>query len=191
MSWMPRYLGALTVLLLLGMVLTRVALLKRRGITAMKFGEIDRTDFLIPPFAFFYFYLIFANAFDWPTVSRAQFFHAPWVAWAGVLLCATGLLVLCLSLISFGASFRVGIDADRPDALVTSGIFAVTRNPMYVAFAFVLLGEFLIAPSWILLIYLFAGIALFHRQVLREEAYLRTHYGQEYQAYSQRVGRYL
>jgi protein-S-isoprenylcysteine O-methyltransferase Ste14 len=188
---MARYLGALTVLLLVGTVLTRVALLKRRGVTAIKFGEIDRTDFLIPPFAFFYFYLIFANALDWPTVSRAQFFHSPWVAWVGVLLCATGLLVLFLSLISFGASFRVGIDTDNPDQLVTSGIFAVTRNPIYVAFGFVLLGEFLIAPSWILLIYLVAGIALFHRQVLREEAYLRMHYGQEYQAYSKRVARYL
>jgi hypothetical protein len=44
---MPRYLGALTIVLLIGMVLTRVALLKRRGISAMKFGEIDRTDFLM------------------------------------------------------------------------------------------------------------------------------------------------
>ncbi len=53
---MPEYLGALTIVLLLGMVLTRVFLLKRQGVRAMKFGTIDKTDFLIPPFAFFYFY---------------------------------------------------------------------------------------------------------------------------------------
>ena len=52
---MPKYFGALTIILLLGMVLTRVFLLKRQGIKAMKFGNIDNTDFLIPPFAFFYF----------------------------------------------------------------------------------------------------------------------------------------
>ena len=48
---MPKYLGALTIVLLLGMVLTRVFLLKGQGIKAMKFGNIDKTDFLIPPFA--------------------------------------------------------------------------------------------------------------------------------------------
>ena len=32
------------------------------GIQAMKFGEIDKKDFLIPPFAFFYFYIVFGAA---------------------------------------------------------------------------------------------------------------------------------
>ena len=53
---MPRYLALLTILLLLAMVLTRLLLLKRQEIAAMKFGETNKTDFLIPPFALFYFY---------------------------------------------------------------------------------------------------------------------------------------
>jgi hypothetical protein len=57
---MPKYLGALTIVLLLGIVLIRVFLLKRQGIKAMKFGSVDKTDFLIPPFALFYFYVLFA-----------------------------------------------------------------------------------------------------------------------------------
>jgi protein-S-isoprenylcysteine O-methyltransferase Ste14 len=184
-------LGALTVVLVFGTVLTRVLLLRTRGIQAMKFGDLDKTDFLIPPFALLYFYLIFANAFAWPTVVHNQLWNVPWLAWIGVVLCATGFLLMLLSLISFGSSFRVGIDTTHPDQLVTSGIFALTRNPMYVAFACVLIGEFLIYPSWILLIYLVAGFSLFHRQVMREEAYLRAHYGAEYVAYSERVRRYL
>jgi hypothetical protein len=73
---MPKYLGALTIVLLLGMVLTRVFLLKRQGVKAMKFGSTDKTDFLIPPFALFYFYVLFAAAFDWASRSpdtRATF----------------------------------------------------------------------------------------------------------------------
>src|ERR1700757_1501795 len=73
---MPKYLGALTIVLLPGMALTRVFLLKRQGIKAMKFGNIDKMDFLIPPFAFFYFYVLFAAAFNWPSVSTRQFFHS-------------------------------------------------------------------------------------------------------------------
>jgi hypothetical protein len=75
---MPKYLGTLTTVLLLGMVLTRVFLLKRQGIKAMKFGNIDKTDFLIPPFAFFYFYVLFAAAFYWPSVSTRTFQARRW-----------------------------------------------------------------------------------------------------------------
>ncbi|MGA7355438.1 MAG: isoprenylcysteine carboxylmethyltransferase family protein [Candidatus Cybelea sp.] len=188
---MLRWFGPLTIVLLFAMVLTRVQLLRSRGTAAMKFGELDKTDFLIPPFAIFYFYVIIAGAFDWPSPVRTSFELPLWVSWLGVLSCAIGLIVMLLALISFGTSFRVGIDVDHPGALVTSGIFAVTRNPIYVAFAFILLGEFLLFPNWVLAFYLIGGIALFHRQVLREEAFLATHYGAEFSAYCKRVRRYL
>jgi protein-S-isoprenylcysteine O-methyltransferase Ste14 len=188
---MPRYLGALTILLVLATVLMRVYMLKKRGVAAMKFGTIDRTDVVIPPFALFYIYLIFADAFRWPTVLHEEFFDSSWVSYIGVLCCAAAVLLIYFSLVSFGKSFRIGIDTDRPDRLVTSGVFAFTRNPMYVAFALMLLGEFLIQPNWIMLAYLLAGVALFHRQVLREETYLAQHYGEAYRAYGKRVRRYL
>ena len=86
---------------------------------------------------------------------------------------------------------RVGIDADRPDRLITDGAFAFSRNPIYVAFATILIGEFLILPNWLTLIYLGGATWLFHRQVRREESYLRGHYGQAYADYCRRVRRYL
>ena len=39
--------------------------------------------------------------------------------------------------------------------------------------------------------YLLAGVVVIHRQVLREEAFLRQHYGDEYAAYCRRVRRYV
>lgn len=56
---MPHYLAALTVILLIGMVLTRVLLINRLGVKAMKFGSIDKKDFLIHllPFLFLYHFL--------------------------------------------------------------------------------------------------------------------------------------
>jgi protein-S-isoprenylcysteine O-methyltransferase Ste14 len=188
---LPGYLGALTIVLLISMVIVRVWMLDQRGIVAMKFGTIDKTDFLIPPFAFLYFYLVFAGAVNWPAFAGKDLFRASSLQWIGVLLCASGLCLMVAGLASFGSSFRVGIDTQHPNALITSGIFAFTRNPIYVAFGSVLLGEFLIQPRWLLLLYLAAGIALFHRQVLREEAYLQEHYGAEFTAYRARVRRYL
>lgn len=193
MGWgaLQRYIAALTLLLLVGMVGGRVLLMRRKGIKAMKFGETDKKDFLIPPFAPFYFYCVFAAAFGFPAVSRQEFFRSGSVSWSGVLLCLAGLVLLFLSLVSFGRSFRVGIDSDQPDKLVTTGVFAFSRNPIYVAFELVLLGQFLVFSNWILLLYMMAAAWLIQRQISREEGYLRAHYGRQYLEYCDRVRRYL
>lgn len=188
---MPGYLAALALALCPVLVAARLIMLRRSGTDALHFGNIDKKDFLIPPFALIYFYVIFAGAFGWPLVAADRFFNSAPIAWAGVALCFGGLLFVLLSLRAFGTSFRVGIDTDHPDKLVTSGVFAISRNPIYVGFALVLLGQFLVFPTWIPLLYLLAATWLFNRQVLREEAFMREHYGREYAEYCGRVRRYL
>jgi len=184
---MQRYFGALTIMLLLCTVWGRVLLLRRRGIEAMHFGKIDKYDVLIPPSAFFYFYLVFTAAFNWPTVASQRFFESGLVSWVGALCCVAGLIVLFLSLVTFGRSFRIGIDTSQPGKLATTGVFAFSRNPIYVAFLLILLGQFLIFSNPVLLVYMVAAVWLIHRQVLREEEYLRKQYGQEYSEYCSRV----
>jgi hypothetical protein len=44
---MARYFAPLTIVLMLGMVLTRAVLMKKNGIEAMNFGKLDKTDFSI------------------------------------------------------------------------------------------------------------------------------------------------
>lgn len=77
---MPRYLAALTVVLLIDTVAGRAALLRRAGTQAMHFGKLDKTDYLIPPVALFYFYTVFAAAFGWPLVSHQRFFNSALLA---------------------------------------------------------------------------------------------------------------
>lgn len=188
---MQGYFAAATIVVLIGLVLARTAILNRQGVKAMNFGNIDKKDFLIPPFALLYFYMVFSNALGWPAISTHRFFESDVVGWIGVGVCAAGLLLFLAALISFGRSFRVGIDTNTTDKLITSGVFAFSRNPIYVAFWIILLGQFLTFPNWILLVYLGVATWLFHRQVLREEEYLREHYGAEYEEYFRRVRRYL
>jgi protein-S-isoprenylcysteine O-methyltransferase Ste14 len=183
--------AALTILLMLGMVWTRVLMMKKAGTKAVHFGQMDKKDFLIPPFAFFYFYVVFTPALHLPPVSRQAFFHSEAVAWIGAAFCLAGLSLLLLSLVSFGKSFRIGIDQGRPDKLVMTGVFAFTRNPIYVAFGLILVGQFLIQPNGILLLYLGGGFWLFHRQILREESFMKGFYGEEYLSYCRRVRRYF
>ena len=179
-----------TLILLIILVLSRVILLRRMGVKAVRFGEIDKKDFLILPFVLFFFYLVFSSSLNLPKLGF-ELFSNEIVGWFGVTLCILGLILFLSSLISFGKSFRVGLDEDHPSTLVTTGSFAISRNPLYIAFGFVLLGIFLIDSNWILLIYFFAGLWLFNRQVLLEEESLKKIYGEEYMEYFKKVRRYL
>jgi protein-S-isoprenylcysteine O-methyltransferase Ste14 len=172
------------------MVLFRISQLRKMGIKAVKFGEMDKKDFIIPPFALLFLYVILSSAFSLPKLG-AEFFENEIVNWVGVALCILGLLLFFTSLVSFGKSFRVGIDEEKPGALITTGAFAISRNPIYTAFGITLLGIFLIFPNWIILLYLIAGFWLFNRQVLREEESLKKIYGKEYSEYCKKVRRYL
>lgn len=187
---MPKYFGSSSLLLIVGMVIIRVVIMKKQGKAAMKFGKINKSDFIIPPFALFFFYIVFAHSFSLPTIAHTTLFQSAGIEWVGVGFCILGVFTLLWSLISFRNSFRIGIDEKTTDTLITTGIFAISRNPIYLSFALVLIGQFLIFPNWIIAIYLPSALALFHRQVLLEEAFLEKRYGEEFAEYCKRVRRY-
>lgn len=188
---MQKYVAVAVIIILLIMIITRAQMLNKKGIKTLNIGNSDKKDYFIPPFALLYFYLIFANAFDLPTIKNQEIFHSEAVAWAGIFLCFPGLALFFWSLVSFRNSFRIGIDLNQPGKLITTGVFAYSRNPIYVALTIILIGQFLIFPSWILLLYIAAGGLVFHRQVLREEKFLMQQYGKEYIEYCKQVRRYL
>lgn len=188
---MPAYFGVIIIVLFITLVLIRVFGLEKQGIEAMEFGEKDRKDFFIPPFALFYFYLIIAKAFNLPTIGGQELFQSKGLSWVGVSACLIALLFFLWTMISFRKSFRIGLVENTAQGLITTGAFAISRNPTYVSFAIMLIGQFLIYPSWILLLYIFAAMFTFHRQVVKEEKFLTEQYGEEFNAYRKKVRRYL
>ncbi|PIC99181.1 isoprenylcysteine carboxylmethyltransferase family protein [Sporosarcina sp. P29] len=187
---MQEYIAVTTITLLIIFVIMRSIQLKKCGIKVFKFGHMDKKDYIIPPFALLLLYIIFSNAFHLPRVGTELFTNGV-VGWIGVVFCFGGLSLFLYSLISFGKSFRVGIDEENPGTLSTTGAFSISRNPIYTAFWMVLCGEFLIYPNWILLVYLISAFWLFNRQVRLEEQSLVKIYGEEYVQYCQNVRRYI
>jgi protein-S-isoprenylcysteine O-methyltransferase Ste14 len=190
---MQKILSVTMLALFVLMVGGRTVTLRRRGIRAFVFGETDKTDFLLAPILLVLIYAVCATAFVLP-MPRAlirPFWFSQALGWLGLFLCAIALAAFALALKSFGDSFRVGIDEKKPDALVTSGMFAVSRNPIYVCFLLFFSGLFLANPNLALAVTVSLFALAIHRQILREEVFLSKHYGYAYAEYRKRVRRYL
>lgn len=101
-------------------------------------------------------------------------------------------LAFAASSASSYAIVKLGLDqsmgADR--RLVTDGVFALTRNPTYVANLALCLGWTLLAASWPAAIASASLAALYVFAVPFEEKWLARTYGETYTAYCARVKRW-
>jgi protein-S-isoprenylcysteine O-methyltransferase Ste14 len=81
----------------------------------------------------------------------------------------------------------------RPTAaIVTTGVYRFTRNPIYVAFLLVVLAFGLFANSWWFVV--FGGLLFFLLDfgvVKREESYLLEKFGDPYRQYCRQVRRWI
>ncbi len=109
----------------------------------------------------------------------------------GVALVTVGFIIFVWALISFGTSWRVGIDEKAPGDLVTRGIFSVSRNPIFLFLDLYFIGTFLINGALILLIFALVFALGLHYQIIQEERFLAKNYGRAYQDYRSRTARYL
>ncbi|KPU44150.1 hypothetical protein OXPF_23180 [Oxobacter pfennigii] len=188
-----KYFSVIILILFFILIALRSMTLKRKGITAIVFGETDRNDFFLVPLFILFIYTVFACTFNLPIppILIKSFWISKVSDLSGILLCVAGILGFSSTLISFGDSFRVGIDEKHPDKLVTSGMFAISRNPIYISFLIFFTGMFLLYPNLVIICVLILLSIAIHRQILREEAFLKIHYGKEYEEYFKKVRRYL
>jgi protein-S-isoprenylcysteine O-methyltransferase Ste14 len=107
------------------------------------------------------------------------------------------LVVLAMVLARWGQSVmdRAGtnVKPTKPTtALVVTGPFRYSRNPLYISLTLLYLGIALLANSlWVMVMIVPVLAVLHYGVVLREERYLEARFGDTYRAYRARVRRYL
>lgn len=110
----------------------------------------------------------------------------------GIALGAIGVLASFGAQLAMGPSWRTTVDPTERPALVTGGIFAIVRNPIYTSINVMVLGLSLLVPNGIAVAGLVMNIVGSQLQVrLIEEPYLREIHGPAYHDYTSRVGRFL
>jgi len=126
-----------------------------------------------------------------PEVLKRPFWDNNAATICAIVICTVSLLWIGFTLRTFGKSFRVGIDVNIKDKLITTGTFSVSRNPIYLAFIVFFLGFFTVHPSISSALFVCLLSAAVHRQIIREEKFLHSHYAEEYEEYCKKVRRYL
>ena len=110
----------------------------------------------------------------------------------GLLLVIASLILALLALSNFLRA-KTQVEPWQPTTVILqSGVFAYSRNPIYLAFCIATLGAGLIINSWWGLGVTPVLVFLLQRLVInREESYLEKKFGEDYLAYRQRVRRWL
>jgi protein-S-isoprenylcysteine O-methyltransferase Ste14 len=110
----------------------------------------------------------------------------------GLVLCAIGIGGTFLAQMAMGASWRIGVDAEERTELITGGLFALCRNPIYTFMLIAWAGFALLVPTWLSIASVPAVIVALEIQVrLVEEPFLIRSHGDAYRAYAARVGRFV
>ncbi len=115
-------------------------------------------------------------------------------AWAplGTIPIVVGLGVVVVAALQFKKADTAIKPFDQPSALVTSGVFRMSRNPIYLAMIVIQIGTafglgtlvtFFVPPAlaWL----------LSRRFIKREEAALSQTFGEDYERYKSRVRRWF
>jgi protein-S-isoprenylcysteine O-methyltransferase Ste14 len=110
----------------------------------------------------------------------------------GVILVALGLALIGFAAASFLRAHTSPLPIKPTTAIVETGPYRFTRNPMYVGLAVLYLGLTLWVNSlWPLLLLPVALFAIQRFVIAREERYLEAKFGDQYRGYKARVRRWI
>ena len=110
----------------------------------------------------------------------------------GAALAVAGGVVTVVAQVQMGASWRIGVQEGERTALVTDGLFAHVRNPIFTGMVAVAAGTALLVPNLPALLGAALAVVTIGVQVrLVEEPNLRRVHGADYLRWASRTGRFL
>lgn len=115
-------------------------------------------------------------------VLALQFRDQPWppLRIAGAAIALASLVLVMIARFQLGRAFSIRAKATR---LVTTGLYARLRNPIYVFGCFFFLGIAMFIPFWPLLLALIIVIPMQIARARREAAILEASFGEQYLRY--------
>ncbi len=116
----------------------------------------------------------------------------PLIISAGIALMILGAILVVMARHEFRTHGQP-TDPGRPTRkIVTTGVFSVSRNPLYLGGVGILVGLALVFNfPWLIVLLLPALVACHTILIAPEERYLKDKFGEEYRLYTEKVGRWI
>jgi protein-S-isoprenylcysteine O-methyltransferase Ste14 len=119
------------------------------------------------------------------------YIHVPaFLSWIGLSLLITGTILFIPAVLTLGSSLRYGIP-ENETKLKKSGIFRISRNPLYLGLFIICIGSCLYFPDLANIAFCIYTI-VFHFKIIKgEEAFLSNRFGIVWENYSSKVRRFI
>lgn len=130
--------------------------------------------------------LIYATT-NW--LDFADYRLPAWAGWLGVLLIAGALYIFWRAHADLGLNWSPTLEIREKHELITRGIYGLIRHPMYASQWLLVLAQPLLLQNWIAgFLNLLAFLPFYFLRVKAEEQLMMEHFGEEYRAYTKKVG---
>ncbi len=111
---------------------------------------------------------------------------------AGSVLIVVAVTIAGLAVREMARAQTAVLPGANANALVATGVFARSRNPIYLAFILILIGiGIATANAWMIIMAACLAVYLTARVIRREERYLQSRFGPQYADYRKRVRRWF
>lgn len=156
----------------------------------MEQDDTDRPGVIARPPLIYLGFLALGFAIDvvWPATIFADGARYP----AAFVLAAAGVVIIALGVREFRKA-GTNVETRKPaTAIVTTGPFRLSRNPLYVSLALIYTGIAFVANNpWAFAMLAPALVVMHYGVIAREERYLERKFGEEYLRYKAGVRRWL
>jgi protein-S-isoprenylcysteine O-methyltransferase Ste14 len=125
-------------------------------------------------------------------ISLAHEFLTPAILPVGAILIVVGISLVVLARREF-ARYGQPTDPGRPTSnIITTGVFSVSRNPLYLGGIFILAGISLAFNlPWVLILLIPSIVACHYILIVPEESYLAAKFSEQYRVYATTVHRWI
>jgi len=153
-------------------------------------NEKDNPGVIAPPPLIFLSGLLIGGFISW--FYPLQFLPAIFSSVAGVPLILTGVLFIVAAILKMRRA-ATNVEPWKPTtAIIDDGVYAFSRNPIYLGMVLVYLGlSFLFNSFWFLPPLVLILPTIHFGVILREEKYLARKFGDEYTDYKTKVRRWI
>lgn len=169
-------------------IVIRAPINKRRQQEKMSEQRVNRQERIMLGLLFlgmFVVPIIYAST-NW--LDFANYTLPAWAGWLGVLLMSAGLFVFWRGHADLGLNWSPSLEIREKHELITRGIYAKIRHPMYASQWLWVIAQPLLLQNWIAgFLNLLIFIPFYFLRVQAEEQMMLEQFGDQYRSYMQKV----